>query len=165
MSNLIDYSKYARNEYSQFGEDGIIEYIISKLPDKDKWCVEFGAWDGIYLSNTFNLVKNHGYRPVLIEADKKKFQVLQANMASFEAVLLNKFVSFDGANTLDKILEKIGIPIDFDLLSIDIDGNDYWIFDSIVEFRPKIICIEYNPSIPNSVEYIQPRNFLVKRGC
>jgi hypothetical protein len=42
-----------KNVYSQNGEDGIIDYILNKIPDKDNWCCEFGAWDGKYLSNTY----------------------------------------------------------------------------------------------------------------
>lgn len=163
--NNLQYAQFARNEYSQFGEDGIIEHVLAKIPSKDNWCVEFGAWDGIHLSNTFNLIKNKGYRPVLIEANKKKFQELQRNMAPFDAMLVNEFVTFDGVNTLDKILGRTSIPRDFDFLSIDIDGNDYWIFHSLVDYRPKVICIEYNTSIPNEVEYVQPRDFSVQKGA
>lgn len=163
--NNFQYAQFARNEYSQFGEDGIIEHVLEIIPNKDNWCVECGAWDGIHLSNTFNLIKNKGYRAVLIEADKNKFKELQKNLAPFDAVLVNKFVTFDGVNTLDKILGRTSIPKNFDFLSIDIDGNDYWIFDSLVDYRPKVICIEYNPSIPNEVEYVQPRNFSVKKGA
>lgn len=163
--NKLQYSQFARNEYSQFGEDGITEKILEKIQANDGWCVEFGAWDGIHLSNTYNLIKNKGYRPVLIEADRKKFQELKSNMAPFDAVLVNEFVTFEGINTLDRILGKTKIPKNFDFLSVDIDGNDYWIFDSLVKFRPKVICIEYNPSIPNEVEYVQPRDFSIKKGA
>lgn len=163
--NNLQYAQFARNEYSQFGEDGILEKILEQIPSKDGWCAEFGAWDGIHLSNTFNLIKNKGYRTILIEADKSKFQDLQRNMASFDAVLINEFVAFEGVNTLDKILGRTSIPKNFDFLSIDIDGNDYWIFDSLRDYRPKVICLEYNPSIPNEVEYVQPRDFSVKKGA
>ncbi len=167
MSDMsgIDYAQFARNEYSQFGEDGIIEHVLEIISDKDKWCVEFGAWDGIHLSNTYSLIRNKGYRPVLIEADKKKFGELQKNMKAYDAVLVNEFVTFDGNNTLDNILARTEIPKNFDFLSIDIDGNDYWILDSLSKYRPKVICIEYNPSIPNEIEYVQARDFSVKRGA
>lgn len=158
------FAAFAKNEYSQFGEDGIIEKILEYLPNKNNWCVEFGAWDGIHLSNTFNLIKNKKYQSVLIEADEKKFQVLKKNMKDFNAVLVNKFVMFEGENTLDNILGKTSIPKDFDFLSIDIDGNDYYILESLIQYKPKIICIEYNPTIPNEVNYIQPRDFSIQRG-
>lgn len=162
--NDLQYAQFARNEYSQFGEDGIVEKLLESIPNKDNWCVEFGAWDGIHLSNTFNLIKNKAYRPVLIEADKKKFRELEKNLTGYDAVLVNEFVTFDGDNTLDNILGRTAIPQDFDFLSIDIDGNDYWILDSLVTYRPKLICIEYNPSIPNDIEYVQSRDFSVKKG-
>lgn len=160
----FQYSQFAYDKYSQFGEDGIIQALLGRLHRKDNWCVEFGAWDGIHFSNSFHLIKNDNYRSVLIEADKIKFSELQKNLAPFDTILLNEFVTFDGQNKLDNILSRTPIPSNFDFLSIDIDGNDYWIFESLNAYRPKIICIEYNPSIPNEVDYIQPRDFLVKKG-
>ncbi|MDG4476033.1 FkbM family methyltransferase [Thiovibrio frasassiensis] len=164
VSKVDKFATFANNEYSQFGEDGIIKKILEYLPNKNNWCVEFGAWDGIHLSNTFSLIKNNGYQSVLIEADKNKFEELKKNLMGFNAVLVNKFVMFEGRNTLDNILSKTKIPDDFDFLSIDIDGNDYYILDSLVRYKPKVICIEYNPTIPNEVSYIQPKDFNIKRG-
>ena len=158
------FNRFAKNVYSQFGEDGIIEEILSHLP-RNKWCVEFGAWDGIYGSNSFNIIKNHEYRSVLIEADKKRFEELKINLSPYNAILLNKFVNFEGENALDKLLSKTPIPLDFDFLSIDIDGCDYYIFESLVVYRPNLICIEYNPSIPNSVQFIQEKNFEIQQGA
>src|SRR5260370_39426352 len=70
IMRLLD---YAANVYSQNGEDGILSKILELLPAKDEWCVEFGAWDGRYLSNTCNLIEKSGYSAVLIEPDRKKF--------------------------------------------------------------------------------------------
>lgn len=158
------FAAFARNDYSQFGEDGIVEAILDLIPDKNNWCVEFGAWDGVHLSNTYSLIKNKSYKSVLIEADKEKFQDLRRNLAGFESFLINEFVTFDGEHTLDKLLGRTPIPTDFDFLSIDIDGNDYHILDSLTNYRPKVICIECNPTIPNDVSYVQPRDFNVKHG-
>jgi hypothetical protein len=157
-------SNYSRNEYSQNGEDGIIEYILNKLPIRDNWCVEFGAVDGIYLSNTFNLIKNKKYKAVLIEANKNKYKELRKNLSHFDCLLINKFINFEGTDSLDNTLAKTPITKDFDFLSIDIDGNDYWIFESLQYYKPKLICIEYNPSIPNDEDYIQKRDFTISRG-
>lgn len=158
------FAAYARNSYSQCGEDGVIEAILDCLPDKDNWCVEFGAWDGIYLSNTFNLIQNKNYKSVLIEADKNKFQDLKSNLDGFGSILINEFVTFSGDNTLDRLLSKTPIPQNFDFLSIDIDGNDYYILESLVAYKPKVICIEFNPTIPNEIHYVQPKDFNMKRG-
>ena len=69
-------SDFAGNVYSQEGEDGVIEKALGLLPSRTRWCVEFGAWDGKYLSNTFRLVEQEGYKVVLIEGDTKKYRAL-----------------------------------------------------------------------------------------
>ena len=51
-------SNHSRNDYSQNGEDGIIEYILNKIPNRESWCVEFLAVNGLFLSNTFSLIEN-----------------------------------------------------------------------------------------------------------
>ncbi|MDA9009202.1 FkbM family methyltransferase [Alphaproteobacteria bacterium] len=130
----------------------------------DGWCVEFGAWDGIHLSNTCNLIKNRGYSAVLIEGDSNKHLTLCDNFPEDNIVKICAFVTFEGSSTLDAILSRTEIPRNFDFLSIDIDGCDYFILDSLIEFRPKIVCIEFNPTIPNEVEFIQSKNFSVKHG-
>jgi hypothetical protein len=159
---LLDYQK---NIYSQNGEDGIIEKIISLLPATDKWCVEFGAWDGTYLSNSFNLIENHGYSAVLIEADRGKFLKLhRKNQTKENIVVLNKLVGLKENNGLDFILADTVITKNFDFLSIDVDGNDFHIWKNISEYRPKIVCIEYNPTIPTEVEFIQPADLSISQG-
>ena len=73
----FDFNIYKKNTFSQFGEDGIIEEIFKRLSDvSDKRCCEFGAWDGKLLSNTCNLITNHNYEAILIEADKKNLMNL-----------------------------------------------------------------------------------------
>ena len=63
--------QYEKNYTSQFGEDGILERALELLPALDRWCVEFGAWDGKYLSNTYSLIEKHEYSAIMIEADPK----------------------------------------------------------------------------------------------
>ena len=77
---------------------------------------------------------------------------------------LNVFVRTSGADTLDKILAETPIPKDFDYLSIDIDGNDFHVWKSLEEFRPKLVCIEFNPTVPSDVEFVQADDFSVKHG-
>jgi len=61
---------------SQLGEDGILQKIFEILPDTDQWCVEFGAGDGMTLSNTYNLINNLGWSSVQIEANPRSYQIL-----------------------------------------------------------------------------------------
>lgn len=158
---------YSKNVYSQFGEDGIIEEIlnrIARVAPVDHWCVEFGAWDGIYLSNTCNLIRNKGYKAVLIEGNPAKYRDLCRNLPSPDIIKICQFVTFEGDAALDAILKQSPIPGDFDFLSIDIDGCDYFIFESLTEYRPKLVCVEFNSTIPNEVDYVQPKDFSVMRG-
>jgi len=124
MKNLFkSLNEYSNKIYSQFGEDGIINEILNRIGGNnlDKWCVEFGARDGISDSNTYNLIKNNNYKAILIEGDKKYYKKLCKNFISDEIVKLNKFVDFEGNNSLEKILQSTKIPKNFDILSIDID--------------------------------------------
>ena len=162
-----DLDCFKKNIHSQFGEDGLIYEVLSRLKRKNKadgWCVEFGAWDGIYLSNTYNLIQNHSYKAVLIEADRDKYKDLCRNIPSKNVYKICKFVNFSGKNSLDNILKNTPITRNFDFLSIDIDGCDYYIFESLTYYKPKLVCIEYNPTIPNDVDYVQEKNMTVKQG-
>ena len=166
MSSKSSLNLFSEKKFSQFGEDGIIREILNRINSKnlDKWCVEFGASDGILYSNTYNLIKNHNYQAVLIEADKKSFSKLNKNIDTKKVIKLNKFVKFDGENSLEQILKKTEIPKNFDLISIDIDGCDYYIMENLKYYNPKIICIEFNHTIPNEVEFVQEKNFKIKHG-
>ena len=159
---LLDYSK---NVTSQFGEDGIIAKIFEIIGGGDKWCVEFGAWDGKELSNTRNLIVNKGWSSVLIEADEEKYKDLVATYNDQSKVIcLNKKVDFEGVNALDNILRSVSVPEFFDFLSIDIDGSDYFIWESLNLYRPKVVAIEFNPSIPADTEFVQPKDLDVNQG-
>jgi hypothetical protein len=164
MKNKL--KEFAANKTSQFGEDGIIQKIFEILPDKgERHCVEFGAWDGKFMSNTYELVANQNWKGVLIEGNKKKFPDLIATYkGNKNATLINKLIHFEGADTLDNILRQTSTPENFDLLSIDIDGNDYHIWDSLKNYKPKLVIVEFNPSIPSDVEFIQKRDFNLNHG-
>ena len=71
MNQKDSLNNYSKKINSQFGEDGILLEVLKRLGTEnlDRWCVEFGARDGISDSNTYNLIKNHNYKAVLIEGD------------------------------------------------------------------------------------------------
>ena len=162
---MSDLNNFKKKIYSQYGEDGIIEEILKRLGgDLDLTCCEFGAWDGEYLSNVYNLVKNKNYKVLYIEGDFKKFNQLKKNFATKNAITINKFVKFEGKDTLDEILSENNFNKNFDLLSIDIDGNDYYILESLKKYTPKVIIIEFNPTIPNEIEFVQKKDIKINQG-
>lgn len=159
-------ASYARNVYSQLGEDGLLEEMLNRIGagHLTGWCVEFGAWDGVHLSNTCNLIRSRGYRAVLIEGDPKRAAQIPTNLPGDSVIVLNTFVQFEGADTLDNLLSSTAIPKRFDVLSIDIDGADYWILESLQRYQPLILVIEYNSLIPNAVHFAQERSTTISQG-
>lgn len=134
--NLLD---YRRNVYSQNGDDGIIEKIFHTIGETTRWCCEFGAWDGIHLSNSRHLV-DQGWHAVLIEANPKRFAALRENNASNPRVKCVHSVVDTGERRLERILAEVGAE-ELDLLVIDIDGLDFDVFENL-EIRPRVICVE-----------------------
>jgi hypothetical protein len=158
-------SDFARDVHSQGGEDGILERIFELLGVTHGWCVEFGAWDGIHLSNTRHLIESAGWNGVLIEADASKFVELEANVREFPGITCKRaFVNFDPPDDLDTILAQTETPTEFDLLSIDVDGNDFHIWKAVTRYRPKVVVVEINPTIPNHIEFVQARDMSVQQG-
>lgn len=140
-------SAFGSNHYSQFGEDGVIAKIFEIIGARSRICIEFGAWDGFHLSNTASLWSN-GWKGVLIEGHAGRFQDLVRNVRDHDCTCINAYVSRDGDNRLEALLDRHGVGHDIDLLSVDIDGNDYYIIESLDTLRPRVIVCEYNPTIP-----------------
>ena len=158
-------NEFARNVTSQNGEDGIIEKVLEVIGDNDKWCVEFGSWDGKACSNTYRLITEKEYSAVLIEGNPKRYKDLLKTFGENHRVIpLNAFVGFDKETGLDSILKATDIPPDFDILSIDIDGNDYHVWEAARAYKPKIVVIEFNPTIPPTVEFIQSADKRLMHG-
>lgn len=157
--------KFARNVASQVGQDGIFEKIFETIGIENRWCVEFGAWDGKHLSNTWNLIANQKWSAVLIEGNATRFKQLQVSHTDHEVDAFNEYVGLSGENTLDAILQRTKAPSDFDLLSIDIDGNDWHVWRSLEKYRPRVICVEFNPTISNDVYFVQDADPAINQGC
>lgn len=156
----------ADNRHSQNGEDGVFVRLLDVLPARDSWCCEFGAWDGRLYSNSLRLIEEHGYRAVLIEGDAARCEELRANHRGNPGVhALNRLVQWEGESALDALLAATPIPRDFDFLSIDVDGNEYHIWAALRQYRPKVVCVEFNATIPDFVDWVQPADPALMQGC
>lgn len=157
--------EHRRKVQSEHGEDGIIEKIFEVIGVESKWCVELGALNGKKDSNVWHLLKEKGWSGVLIEADQTYFEKLVREYADNPKVhALNAFVSFEGDSSLDALFTKTPMPKEFDILSLDIDGNDYHLWKSLSVYRPRVLIIEFNPSIPDAISFVQPRDMSVYQG-
>ena len=152
------------NVYSQFGEDGIIQKIFETIGTQSKVCIEFGAWDGLYLSNTAILWAHQGWKGVLIESDENRFNQMADNTKNYDCLIMNEKVGIGPSNSLEAILKKHAFNAPIDLLSIDIDNDDYYIFDSLVDLKPRVIICEYNPTMPAHLD-IYPEYGKNEMGC
>ena len=126
--------------YSQFGEDGIIEAVFNHFGVANRWCLEVGAGDGVGLSNT-KALRDQGWEAVLVEGNPTSY----ANLVSLKSESVRCVHERIGPDSLDRILREHGAPTDIDFVSIDIDGQDYWIWKGLKDFRPRVVCIEFSP--------------------
>ena len=154
------------NSFAQNNEDIIVDDIMKEYNIlRTGYSVEFGGWDGLYLSNIAFFNKKYNDNLLFIEGDISKVNDGIKNYKNVSNVKFeNTFVNFSGANSLDKILAKNHFPNSFDILSIDVDGNDYHIWTSLENFSPSIVIIEFNFSIPNDVEFVQEKNMRTNHG-
>lgn len=143
MQPPIDLEVLSKGIYSQGAEEGMLDRIFERVEPRRRYCVEFGAGDGLRNSNTARLVRDRGWDATLIEAGDYRFGRLAEHYAGVErARLVHAAVQPD---TVERIFADAAVPADLDLLSIDIDGNDYWVWRAIERYRPQIVIIEYNP--------------------
>ena len=149
--------EFRNDVFSQNGEDGVIAELLQRLgidSSGDRWCVEFGAWNGKHLSNTFHLVKSADWNAIYIEGDPTKYTELERTAREYSRVRPIKAMvtgESGSGSTLDELLIGTELPTDYDLLSIDIDSSDLDVWAHHRDFRPKVVVIEINSSIPPGV--------------
>lgn len=161
-----DLYTYAYNKFSQRGHDGILEKIMQELNITTGFFIEFGGWDGIFLSNTRQLFEK-GWAGCFIEADKTKFEELQQNYKGTDVICVNDFIypyNTEGT-TIDDVYERhiAHLHKEIDILSIDVDGRDYEIFENM-QIKPKLIIIEggfaWHPCLKDMIPYDVARDNL-----
>ena len=149
---LLDLRNFEERVYSQNGEDGILKEIFRRIGVTNRYFVEFGAQSGEE-GNCARLAREEGWRGLLLEADAHFFARLQALYAARPGVRCAQAVVT--SVNIEELLAAHGAPAAFDLLSIDIDGNDYWVWAAIQRWRPRVVVIEYNAS------YAPPRRWVM----
>jgi hypothetical protein len=146
--------------FSQNGEDGILQHLFDHIGTKHKRAVEICAGDG-QENNTANLVVNYGWSALLFEgnekkvADGKKFYTMNPATALFPPKFVNAWITPDNINDL---IRNNGFEGEIDLLSIDIDGQDYWIWEAVECVSPRVVVIEYNQVWPEDKSVTVPKN-------
>lgn len=128
--------------FSQRGEDGIIQYIISQIEIPNKIFVEFGVEDYTESNTRFLLIHNN-WSGLVIDGSKYNIKAIKNDFIywKYDLTACQSFITKENINEL--IGKYIHIS-DIGLLSIDIDGNDYWVWEAITVIKPRVIVCEYN---------------------
>jgi hypothetical protein len=130
--------------FSQFGDDGIIQYLIGKLnvPESLQTFVEFGVED-YSESNTRFLLVNNNWRGLVMDGNPDHMETVR-NSGYFWRHDLQAVAAFIDRDNINKLLTDGGMTGEIGLLSVDIDGNDYWVWDNLSVAKPWIVVSEYN---------------------
>lgn len=138
--------------YSQWGEDGIIEYLVSKIPIENKFFIEFGV-ENYNESNTRFLMMNRNWSGLVIDGTKENIEYIQNRdyFWKYNLTAVHSFITKENINNLiSDSLNSLSLDKDIGLLSVDIDGVDYWILNEIACIDPSIIICEYNGLFGNN---------------
>src|SRR5262249_33681403 len=128
--------------FSQFGDDGIIQYLVHRLAPLPDSFVEFGVED-YRESNTRFLLLNNNWRGLVLDSDASAIQAIQRDELYWRHTLTAKqaWITRDNIN---EVIGSAGFSGEIGLLSIDIDGNDYWTWEKLDIVSPAITIVEYN---------------------
>ncbi|MGD1253665.1 hypothetical protein ACKUT9_05395 [Mycobacterium seoulense] len=128
--------------FSQFGDDGIIQWLIHRLAGLSDTFVEFGVED-YQEANTRFLLVNDNWRGLVMDGSSRNIDAIKRDPISWRHDL-QSYCAFVTAENIDLLLRQHGFEGDIGILHIDIDGNDYWVWSALTAVRPAIAIIEYN---------------------
>jgi hypothetical protein len=142
--------------FSQHGEDGVIAELLHRVGVSNRFFIEFGIESGRE-GNCVFLADVLVWSGLFIEPEERQFSELSEKYAANAAVRTLR------ANVTPQNIEELfldaGVPSEPDLLSIDIDGQDYWVWEALERYRPRIVVIEYNAVLPAGRQLVQPRGY------
>lgn len=147
----LDLTLFELSIFSQNGEDGVVAEIFNRIGATTKFFVEVGA--AVNESNTQALSDLEGWGGVYIDASNAEAGGLQEKYGVIERITVKKSLVTDC--NLDETLRDLLVPGEIDLLSIDVDGNDYWIWKSLKHYRPRLVIIEINSHLPAQAKAVQ----------
>jgi hypothetical protein len=128
--------------FSQWGEDGIIQYLITRVPIPNKTFVEFGVED-YKESNTRLLLLKDDWRGLVLDGDNRHIASIKKRDWAWRHHL-DAVPAFITAENINSLIGGAGLSGDVGLLSVDVDGNDYWLWKALTVIQPRIVVVEYN---------------------
>lgn len=144
--------------FSQFDEDGVILFLLATAPNGPRRVVDLGAGDGVYASNSANLLLNLGFDGLLVDGDAgsiataERFYARHPDSRERPPATAHAFLTRENVND---VVSSAGLEGEVDLLSIDVDGNDYWLWEALECVRPRFVVVEAHPELGRD-EYVMP---------
>lgn len=132
---------------SQWGEDGIIQYLLNHIPIENKIFVEFGV-ENYTEANTRFLLQNNHWSGLVLDGSEEHISFIKNDPIYWKHNLKSE-CAFITSENINQLITKNGIKGDIGILSVDIDGNDYWVWEAINCIAPRIVICEYNSHFGN----------------
>lgn len=150
-------NKHEFQAFSQYGEDGIIREIFNRIGTTNKYFIEFGVENG-YECNSLNLLYKQ-WSGLWIEGSKEYCDEIATRFSDLiqkgQLTIKNNFIT---AENIEAIFKSANVPQELDLLSIDIDYNDYYVWQAIKNYNPRVVVIEFNAVYDTDTEFVVPYN-------
>ncbi len=156
-----DLSEVEFQVYSQWGEDGILQHILRHAEVNNRMFVEFGV-ENYLESNTRFLLTQRGWHGIVFDGSEKNIDFIKTDPIYWRYNLKAERAFIDKEN-INSLLEKNGAIGEIGLLSIDIDGNDYWVWQSIEKIHPIVVVCEYNAIFGDAAEVTIPYDPIFER--
>ena len=143
---------------SQFDEDGVLLFLLAAAGAGPRRVVDLGAGNGVHASNTANLLLNLGFDGLLVDADAEqvagaeRFYARHPDTKERPPATVQAFLTREN---VDEVVSAAGLEGEVDLLSIDVDGNDYWLWEALGAARPRLVVVEAHPELGRE-EYVMP---------
>ena len=147
-------NRYESSLHSQNGEDGIIRYIFSVIGFESRYFVEFGF--GAHQCNSLRLLLHESFEGLLMDGSEEQCCIFNLSCKKMQLNSVLAVNAFIDVTNLQKLIAQNNVPDEIDFLSIDVDGNDYWLWEILDCINPRVVCIEYNSGIGPDYSWSTP---------
>ncbi|MFW2475513.1 MAG: hypothetical protein ACN4EP_01275 [Sediminibacterium sp.] len=146
-------NRFEFQAFSQVGDDGIIEEIFKRIGVTNQYFIEFGVEDGTETNSTYLLYK--GWKGLWMDGSEANIKAIHQHCSKAIARGDLKAVqAFITAENIEFLFQKAGVPTEPDLLSIDIDRNDLYVWKAINQYKPRVVIVEYNAVFRPGCEFV-----------
>jgi len=149
---MTDLNLFRNRVFSQFGQDGVLEKIFEVISTTNKYFVEFGSsGNDSGMGNTAYL-RRQGFNGLLMDGSARPYNN-NINDKTYEVK-----IEFINSKNINHLFKKYNVPIEFDFLSIDIDGQDFHVWNNLQNYSPRVVSIEMNYHIAPGKDYVMKLN-------